>query len=80
MSKTLVIGAAGLLGSRVVEALGEDQCICASRNSGERVDISAPKSLASLFGRVGPLRRNYLHRRRCALQTLGADDRRGLGV
>ncbi|MGA8714763.1 MAG: short chain dehydrogenase [Roseiarcus sp.] len=55
MSKTLVIGAAGLLGSRVVEALGEDQCICASRNSGERVDISAPKSLASLFGRVGPL-------------------------
>ncbi len=55
MSKTLVIGAAGLLGSRVVEALGEDQCICASRNSGERVDISDPKSLASLFGRVGPL-------------------------
>jgi NAD(P)-dependent dehydrogenase (short-subunit alcohol dehydrogenase family) len=55
MSKTLVIGAAGLLGSRVVEALGEDRCIRASRNSGERVDISDPKSLASLFGRVGPL-------------------------
>ena len=55
MSKTLVIGAAGLLGSRVVEALGEDQCIRASRNSGERVDISDPKSLASLFGRVGAL-------------------------
>ena len=55
MSKTLVIGAAGLLGSRVVEALGEDRCIRASRNSGERVDISDPRSLASLFDRVGPL-------------------------
>ncbi|MFY9968723.1 MAG: hypothetical protein WAK41_04830 [Roseiarcus sp.] len=53
MSETLVIGAAGLLGSRVVEALGEDRCIRASRNSGERVDISDPKSLASPFGRVG---------------------------
>jgi NAD(P)-dependent dehydrogenase (short-subunit alcohol dehydrogenase family) len=55
MSKTLVIGAAGLLGSRVVEALGEDRCIRASRNSDERVDISDPKSLASLFDRVGAL-------------------------
>ena len=34
MSKILVIGAAGLLGARVVEALGEDRCIRASRNSG----------------------------------------------
>jgi NAD(P)-dependent dehydrogenase (short-subunit alcohol dehydrogenase family) len=55
MGKTLVIGAAGLLGSRVIEALGEDQCIRASRNSGESVDISDPKSLASLFDRVGAL-------------------------
>jgi NAD(P)-dependent dehydrogenase (short-subunit alcohol dehydrogenase family) len=55
MSKTLVIGAAGLLGSRVVEALGEDRCIRASRNAGERVDISDPKSIAALFGRVGQL-------------------------
>ena len=55
MSKILVIGAAGLLGSRVVEALGEDRCIRASRNSGERVDISDPKSLAALFERLGEL-------------------------
>src|SRR5271156_6122192 len=55
MSKTLVIGAAGLIGARVIEALGEDRCIRASRNSGERVDISDPKSLAALFERVGDL-------------------------
>jgi NAD(P)-dependent dehydrogenase (short-subunit alcohol dehydrogenase family) len=53
MSKILVIGAAGLIGARVVEALGESQCIRASRNSGERVDISDPKSLAALLDRVG---------------------------
>ena len=55
MSKTLVIGTSGLLGSRIVEALGEDRCIRASRNAGERVDISDPKSLAALFSRVGEL-------------------------
>ncbi len=55
MSKTLVIGASGILGSRVVEALGEDRCIGAARNSGERVDLSDPKSLAALFARVGEL-------------------------
>jgi NAD(P)-dependent dehydrogenase (short-subunit alcohol dehydrogenase family) len=53
VSKTLVIGAAGLIGARVVEALGEEHCIRASRNSGERVDISDPKSLAALFERIG---------------------------
>ncbi len=55
MSKTLVIGASGILGSSVVEALGEDRCIRAARNSGERVDLSDPKSLAALFARVGRL-------------------------
>jgi NAD(P)-dependent dehydrogenase (short-subunit alcohol dehydrogenase family) len=55
VSKILVIGAAGLIGERVVEALGEEHCIRASRNSSERVDISDPKSLAALFGRVGEL-------------------------
>src|ERR1700691_4505293 len=55
VSKILVIGAAGLIGERVVEALGEEHCIRASRNSGERVDISDPKSLAALFERVGEL-------------------------
>src|SRR5208282_1079916 len=55
MSKFLVIGAAGLLGSRIVDALGEERCIRASRNSGERVDISDPRSLSALFERVGEL-------------------------
>ncbi len=53
MGKVLVIGAAGLLGSHVVAALGENRCIRASRSSPERVDISDPKSLAALFDRVG---------------------------
>lgn len=53
MSKTLVIGAAGLIGREVVKALGESQCIRASRSSDEKVDISDPKSLAALFERVG---------------------------
>ena len=52
MGKTLVIGACRLLGSRIVEALGEDRCIRASRNSGERVDISDPESMVALFKRV----------------------------
>lgn len=55
MSKILVIGAAGLLGSHVVAALGEDRYIRASRSSQERVDISDPKSLAALYDRLGPL-------------------------
>ena len=53
MSKILVIGAAGLIGAEVVRALGESECIRASRSSAERVDISDPKSLAALFERVG---------------------------
>jgi NAD(P)-dependent dehydrogenase (short-subunit alcohol dehydrogenase family) len=53
VSKILVIGAAGLIGGEVVKALGESECIRASRNSGERVDISDPKSLAALFERIG---------------------------
>ena len=55
MSKILVIGAAGLIGTDVVKALGESECIRASRNSGERVDISDPRSIAALFERVGEL-------------------------
>ena len=52
MSKILVIGAAGLIGREVVKALGESECIRASRSSDERVDISDPKSLAALFARI----------------------------
>ena len=53
MGKILVIGAAGLIGREVVKALGESECILASRSSDERVDISDPKSLAALFNRIG---------------------------
>ena len=53
MGKILVIGAAGLIGGEVVKALGADNCIRASRRSGETVDISDPKSLQALFSRVG---------------------------
>jgi nucleoside-diphosphate-sugar epimerase len=53
LSKILVIGAAGLIGEEVVKTLGESECIRASRSSAERVDISDPKTLAALFGRVG---------------------------
>ena len=53
MSEILVIGAAGLIGREVVKALGESECIRASRTSDERVDISDPKSLAALFARIG---------------------------
>ena len=55
MGKILVIGAAGLIGAAVVEALGAENCIRASRSSGETVDISDPKSLEALFARVGEL-------------------------
>ncbi len=53
MGKILVIGAAGLIGAKVVETLGADNCIRASRSSDEKVDISDPRSLAALFARVG---------------------------
>jgi NAD(P)-dependent dehydrogenase (short-subunit alcohol dehydrogenase family) len=53
LGKILVIGAAGLIGGEVVKALGEGECIRASRSSDERVDISDPKSLAALFNRIG---------------------------
>jgi NAD(P)-dependent dehydrogenase (short-subunit alcohol dehydrogenase family) len=53
VGKVLVIGAAGLIGDEVVKALGESECIRASRSSAEPVDISDPKSIAALFGRIG---------------------------
>ncbi len=55
MGKILVIGAAGLIGREIVKALGESECIRASRSSDEHVDIEDPKSLVALFGRVGEL-------------------------
>ena len=53
MARYLVIGGAGLIGSHVLLALGADKCVSASRNAGERVDISDPQSLTALFDRVG---------------------------
>ncbi len=55
MSRILVIGAAGLIGAEVVKALGPETCIRASRSSDEKVDISDPRSLEALFGRIGEL-------------------------
>ncbi len=55
MGRILVIGAAELIGDEVVKALGEETCIRASRSSDERVDISDPRSLEALFGRVGEI-------------------------
>ena len=55
MGRILVIGAAGLIGAEVVKALGAEHCIRASRSSDEKVDISDPRSLQALFGRVGEL-------------------------
>jgi dTDP-4-dehydrorhamnose reductase len=53
LGKVPVIGAEGLIGAEVVKALGESECIRASRSSDECVDISDPKSLAALFARIG---------------------------
>ncbi|MGB7973583.1 MAG: short chain dehydrogenase [Roseiarcus sp.] len=53
LGKILVIGASGLIGKEIVKALGESECIRASRSSDERVDISDPKSIAALFDRIG---------------------------
>jgi dTDP-4-dehydrorhamnose reductase len=55
VGKILVIGAGGLIGKEVVKILGESECIRASRSSDERVDISDPKSIAALFGRIEPI-------------------------
>ena len=55
MGRILVIGAAGLIGAEVVKALGAENCIRASRSSDEKVDISDPRSLEALFGRIGEL-------------------------
>jgi NAD(P)-dependent dehydrogenase (short-subunit alcohol dehydrogenase family) len=53
LGKILVIGAAGLIGKEIVKALGENECIRASRSSDEPIDISDPKSIAALFARIG---------------------------
>jgi NAD(P)-dependent dehydrogenase (short-subunit alcohol dehydrogenase family) len=55
LGKILVIGGAGLIGKEIVKALGESECIRASRSSDERVDISDPKSIAALFDRIGTI-------------------------
>lgn len=53
----LVIGASGLIGSAVADALEArgHRVIRASRSTGERVDIRDADSIADLLQRVGPL-------------------------
>ncbi|WP_269928517.1 short chain dehydrogenase [Kocuria massiliensis] len=55
--KIIVVGASGLIGSTVAQALEQQQheVIRASRSSGERVDMSDPASVRDLFERVGPV-------------------------
>jgi nucleoside-diphosphate-sugar epimerase len=67
LRKILVIGAARTVGAHVVEPLGEGG-IRASRNSGERVEISDPKSLATHRSDREEGGRDRLHRWR-ALQA-----------
>ncbi|MEI6623193.1 MAG: short chain dehydrogenase [Actinomycetes bacterium] len=57
MARVLVIGASGLLGSRVCEALAETaEVISASRSgSAEVVDITDPASILALLEKVGPV-------------------------
>lgn len=56
MKKVLVVGASGLVGGAVADALAEShEVVRASRSEGERVDISDPTSVRELFDRVGPL-------------------------
>ncbi|WP_424936783.1 MULTISPECIES: short chain dehydrogenase [Bacteria] len=53
--RILVIGASGLIGSAVADALeaAGDEVVRASRSSGEHVDVLAPPSVDALFSRIG---------------------------
>ncbi len=55
--KILVVGASGVIGSAVANALsGEHQVIAASRSTGDvNVDLSDPTSIRAMFARIGPL-------------------------
>lgn len=56
ISKILVVGASGMLGRAVVQALGEGhEIVAASRRGGVNVDIADPESIRSLYERVGEL-------------------------
>ena len=53
--RILVIGASGLIGGAVADALeaAGDEVVRASRSSGEHVDVLAPPSIDALFSRIG---------------------------
>jgi NAD(P)-dependent dehydrogenase (short-subunit alcohol dehydrogenase family) len=52
--RILLIGHTGHVGTAVAEALaGEHDVVLASRSSGERVDLTDPSSISTLFQRVG---------------------------
>ena len=55
MKRVLVVGATGLLGRSIVKVLGETaEVVEASRSgSSEIVDITDPRSIEHLFGRIG---------------------------
>lgn len=54
--RAVVIGASGTIGAAAAKALAErrHEVIGASRNSGRRVALEDPASLAALFDQVGP--------------------------
>ena len=79
VSKILVIGAAGLLGAQVVDALGESECVRASRRSGERVDISDPDR-SPRYSNVSASWTESSARAERRGTTLGPTDRRRLDV
>lgn len=56
MKKVLVIGATGVIGTTVADALAQShEVVRSSRTEGERADISDPESVRALFDRIGPV-------------------------
>jgi len=57
MKRVLVVGASGLLGRSICEALSNTADVVQASRSGspEKVDISDPASISELFDRVGPV-------------------------
>jgi NAD(P)-dependent dehydrogenase (short-subunit alcohol dehydrogenase family) len=53
--KILVVGASGVLGRAVVEALAGHEIVAASRSGEHPVDLRDPASIAVLYASVGPV-------------------------
>ena len=51
--RILLVGASGLLGTAVAEALADHDLITASRTGTEQVDLTEPDSITALYDRIG---------------------------